>query len=79
MLVSGHSECSLSLTGLLSLVFLKTCELGTQYVSLEKETIQLRLDLEVEKRNIARAQAELKAMGGKLRLLSILLSSLSIL
>lgn len=63
MLVSGHSEYFLSLTGLLPPVFERTCELGTQYVSLEKETNQLRLDLEVEKRNVARVQVELKTMG----------------
>ena len=67
------------LTDLLFLVFQKTCELGTQYVALEKETAQLRVDLEVERRNTVRAQAELRTMGGRLQLPSILLSPFYIL
>jgi hypothetical protein len=65
-LILEHSEYSLTLTDLFSLVFQKTCELGTQYMALEKETAQLRVDLDVERRNTAHAQAELKTMGGKL-------------
>jgi hypothetical protein len=67
------SSLLLSLTILFSLVFQRTCELGAQYVSLEKETNQLRVDLEVEKRNVACAQAELKTMGGRPQLPIVLL------
>jgi hypothetical protein len=34
---------------------------------LEKEKNQLQLDLEVAKKDLERAQADLKALGGKLR------------
>ena len=51
-------------TELLLCCFQKTCELGTQYVDLEKEKNQLQLDLEVAKRDLERTQTELRTLGG---------------
>ena len=65
MLIFEHSECFFPSPDPFLFVLQRTCELGDQYVSLEKETNNLLLDLEVEKRNTARTQAEAKTMGGK--------------
>ena len=44
----------------------KVCELGTRYADLEKEKAKLELDLELARRDLERAQADLRASGGKL-------------
>ena len=44
----------------------KSCELGTRYADLEKEKTKLELDLELARKDLERAQADLKASGGKL-------------
>ena len=42
----------------------RTCELGNNYATMEKELIQLRLDLEAEKLKNARLETEKRALGG---------------
>ena len=42
----------------------KSCELGTQYAALEQEKIQLKLDLDLAKENLKKAQDEVAIMGG---------------
>ena len=58
----------MSLSTELSLLFdlQKACELGTRYVDLEKEKTRLELDLELARKDLERAQADLRASGGKL-------------
>ena len=46
--------------------FQKACGLGTRYVDLEKEKARLELDLELARKDLERAQADLRASGGKL-------------
>ena len=42
----------------------KSCELGTQYAALEQEKIKLKLDLDLAKENLKKAQDEVAIMGG---------------
>ena len=45
----------------------RTCELGNHYATMEKELIQLRLDLEAEKLKNACLKTEKRALGGNAR------------
>ncbi|XBI18776.1 hypothetical protein VPH35_060465 [Triticum aestivum] len=44
----------------------KSCELGTQYAALEQDKIQLKLDLDLAKENLKKAQDEVAIMGDKM-------------
>ncbi|XBI10014.1 hypothetical protein VPH35_137418 [Triticum aestivum] len=65
--VSDTSKAAYDASSALQANVRKFCELGTQYVALEWEKIQLKLDLDLAKENLKKAQDEVAIMGDKMK------------